>query len=248
MNVTELKAVGPEHVVVLGMGPSLNQYMLLARKLGGRSKLSDEVWAINALGDVVTCDRIFHMDDVRIQQIRAEAAPDSNIAAMLRWMRKHPGPIYTSRKHPDYPGLIDFPLEDVFNSTGFLYFNSTAAYTIAYAIHIGVKRLTIFGMDFTYPNAHDAEKGRACVEFWLGIAAARGIKITICRTSSLMDACEPFQKRAYGYDTVDLHFSGDAGEKRITFTERAELPTAEQIEADYDHAAHPNPLVSGEAA
>jgi hypothetical protein len=50
------------------------------------------------------------------------------------------------------------------------YFNSTAAYAVAYAIHMGVKKISVFGMDFTYPNAHDAEKGRACVEFWLGIA------------------------------------------------------------------------------
>jgi hypothetical protein len=43
------------------------------------------------------------MDDVRIQEIRAAARPESNIATMLGWMRKHPGPIYTSRLHPDYP-------------------------------------------------------------------------------------------------------------------------------------------------
>jgi hypothetical protein len=237
----------PQHVVILGLGPSLNQYLLIARQLGGRSNFADEVWGINALGDVLQCDRIFHMDDVRIQEIRAAARPQSNIAAMLKWMQSHPGPIYTSRTHQEYPGLVPFPLEDVFNSTGFVYFNSTAAYTIAYAIHIGVKRLTIFGMDFTYPNAHDAEKGRACVEFWLGLAAARGIKITICRTSTLMDACEPFRKRAYGYDTLDLEFQqGADGRQRIAFAERAELPTADEIEAAYDHTAHPNSLVSGQ--
>lgn len=239
----------PKHVAILGLGPSLNQYVYVARQLGGRSKYCDEVWGINALGDVVQCDRIFHMDDVRIQEIRAAARPQSNIAAMLEWMRKHPGPIYTSRPHADYQGLVPFPLEAVYNSTGMLYFNSTAAYAIAFAIHIGVERLSLFGMDFTYDNAHDSEKGRGCVEFWLGIAKARGIEITIARTSSLMDACEPFARRAYGYDTVDLSFTVDEhGRKRIEFTERQQLPTADEIESAYDHSAHPNPLVSGEAA
>lgn len=242
-----LLADQPKHVAILGLGPSLNQYVYVARQVGGRSKFCDEVWSINALGDVVQCDRIFHMDDVRIQEIRAAARPQSNIAAMLQWMRKHPGPIYTSRKHEDYPGLVEFPLEAVYNATGMLYFNSTAAYAIAYAIFIGVQKLSLFGMDFTYDNAHDSEKGRGCVEFWLGIAKSRGIEITIARTSSLMDACEPFAKRAYGYDTVDLSITMDAGgQKRITFTEREKLPTADQIEADYDHGAHPNPLMLGQ--
>lgn len=241
----------PESVAILGMGPSLNQYVLIARQLGARKKLADEVWGINALGDVLQCDRIFHMDDVRIQEIRAKARPQSNIANMLEWMKAHPGPIYTSRTHQDYPGLVPFPLEDVYNSTGYLYFNSTAAYAVAYAIHIGVKKLVIAGMDFTYEDAHDSEKGRGCVEFWLGIAAARGIQITIVKTSSLMDACEPFEKRAYGYNTVALKFERrEDGAHRIVFVERdqATLPTADEIEADYDHSAHPNPLVSGEAA
>lgn len=241
----------PAHVAILGLGPSLSDFVYVTRVLGGRSNFCDEVWGINALGDVLQCDRVFHMDDVRIQEIRAQARPESNIAAMLKWMRKHPGPIYTSRAHPDYPGLVPFPLEDVYNSTGFVYFNSTAAYAVAFAIHIGVKRITVAGMDFTYPNAADSEKGRACVEFWLGIAAARGIEISVLRTSSLMDACMPYEKRAYGYDTVDLKFSADDnGRKHIEFVERdpAKLPTADEIEADYDHSAHPNPLVSGEAA
>jgi hypothetical protein len=48
----------------------------------------------------------------------------------------------------------------VINSCGIAYFNNTAAYAVAYAVHIGVKKITLFGCDYTYPNAHDAEKGR----------------------------------------------------------------------------------------
>ena len=66
-----------------------------------------------------------------------------------------------------------------------------------------------------------------------------------------MDACESFAKRTYGYDTVDMSFeSREDGSQKIIFTERPQekLPTADQIEEDYDHSAHPNPLMSGEAA
>lgn len=234
----------PEHVTIIGLGPSCHEYLNLAKGLGARRKVGDEIWAINALGDVLQCDRVFHMDDVRIQEIRAAAKPDSNIAAMLEWLKQHPGPIYTSRTHPDYPGLVAYPLEDVLNSTKQTYFNSTAAYAIAYAIHIGVKKISCYGMDFTYPNAHDAERGRGCVEFWLGLASARGISVRIPRTSSLMDACEPVEQRFYGYDTLDVKVDvvGD-GIAKVGFTQREKIATAEEIERNYFHGKHPNPLV-----
>lgn len=234
----------PNHVAILGMGPSLDAYVDVAKRLGARRKLADEVWGINAVADIITCDRVFHMDDVRIQEIRAAARPESNIANMLGWLKAHPGPIYTSIPHPDYPGTVAFPLEEVINSCGFAYFNSTAAYAVAFAVHIGVKQISCFGFDFTYPGAHDAEKGRACVEFHLGIAKARGIQIGLPETSSLMDACASLRDRVYGYDAVDLSFFG-GGDEPITIgmTPVPVMPTAEEIEARYDHSRHPNPLV-----
>lgn len=232
----EIKA-GP-HVAIVGLGPSANQYLELTKRAGGRHRLFDETWAINALGDVFACDLVFHMDDVRIQEIRSAARPDSNIAAMLEWIKHSPVPVVTSRKHPDYPALAEFPLEDVLNNLGHDYFNSTAAYAVAFAIHVGAKIISLFGCDFTYPNVHDAEKGRACVEFWLGQAHARGIKINLPQTTTLLDSCYPKTSRLYGYDTVDIEFDVQAGGAlKLCFTEREKLPTADEIEALYDHSA-----------
>ncbi len=169
----------------------------------------------------------------------------SNIAAMLGWMRNHSGPIYTSRAHPDYPGLVEFPLADVIDSCGQAYFNNTAAYAIALAVHIGVKRISMFGCDYTYPNAHDAERGRACAEFHLGIAHARGIKLAMPAVSSLMDSLYREQDRLYGYDSEDLTLSSVDGRVQIARAERAQLPSADEIEARYDHSKHPNPIVKG---
>lgn len=238
-----LKAV-PDHVAIIGLGPSAEAYMNHVKRIGNRRWFADELWTINALGDVLQCDRVFHMDDVRIQEIRAQARPRSNIAAMLEWLRNHPGPVYTSRPHPDYRGLIAFPLEEVINSSGIAYFNSTAAYAVALAVHIGVKKITPIGFDFTYPDAHFAEAGRACVEFHLGIAKARGIRIGLFDKTALMDACCDEQARLYGYDTLDLELTGgDDRPVRVKSTPRERLPTADEIEARYDHSKHPSPLV-----
>ncbi|MEN9807209.1 MAG: hypothetical protein RL756_1729, partial [Pseudomonadota bacterium] len=42
-------------VAILGLGPSLSDYVDLTKRLGGRHKLVDQVWGINAVGDIVQC-------------------------------------------------------------------------------------------------------------------------------------------------------------------------------------------------
>lgn len=240
--------VVPARVAIIGLGPTVHDWLQTSRCLGATSKLVDEVWGINAMGDVLRCDRIFHMDDVRIQEIRAAETPDGNIAAMLTWMRKRRGiPIYTSRPHPDYPDMVAFPLAPVLNEVnGNRYFNGTAAYAIAFAIYIGVKEIQLWGVDFSFENQHRAEKGRACAEFWMGIAAARGIKLVMPKSSPLMDACCPAKEAFYGYDTLELALSGPEGQEVMTFKERQELPSAVEMEHRYDHHRHPNALVEAQ--
>lgn len=236
-----------KHVVIVGLGPSSEQYMDTVKRLGSRKRFCDEVWAINAMGSVIDCDLIFHMDDVRVQEIRARAAPSSNIAAMVEALKHSRVPVVTSRKHPDYPMLVEFPLEDVLNNLGHEYFNSTAAYAVAFAIHVRATKISCFGMDFTYPKAHDAEKGRGCVEFWLGFAQARGIKVALPKKTTLMDACYSRKDRLYGYDTLDVKFAVDGeGVLKLEFEPLPpeKWPTAGEIEARYDHSQHPNALVA----
>jgi hypothetical protein len=234
------------HVAILGLGPSVRQYLELTKRLGGRRALCDQTWGINALGDVFQCDRVFHMDDVRIQEIRAKARPESNIARMLEWLRTTRTPVVTSRAHPKYPALEAFPLAPILTAFPQGYFNSTAAYAIAYALNdLRLTKLSLFGMDFTYPDAHHAEKGRACVEFWLGMAAARGVQLSVPQTSSLLDALSPAAERFYGYDCVDLTFKRKGRRVAVTYTEHERLPTADEVEHRYDHTRHPNAIVEG---
>jgi hypothetical protein len=237
----------PEHVAIVGLGPSCVQFFEVTRRMGGLRAYCDEVWGINAIGGVIQCDRIFHMDDLAVQEMRAEADPKGNIAPMVDWLKTHPGPVYTSVVRSGYPGLVAFPLEEVLNEGSPAYFNSTAAYAIAYAQHIGVKHISLWGLDYTFPNIHEGEKGRACCEFWLGMAAAKGIEITVPNESTMMDACAPDRERLYGYDMVDVHtIDREDGTVSVNFTDRADPPTAADIERAYDHKRHPNRLLAAQ--
>jgi hypothetical protein len=234
----------PRHVVIIGLGPSASSYMDMIKTLGNRHKFADEVWAINAMADIIQHDRVFHMDDVLVQEQRAEKNSTGNIAAMLEWMKKHPGPIYTSVKRDGYPGLVEFPLAEVLSTGGLPYFNSTAAYAIAYALHIGVKEISLYGIDYTLPNAHSAEQGRACCEFWLGMAMARGVLVNVPAETSLMDGCEPDERKFYGFDMFHVNLEErEEGGVEVKLDPKENPPTAEEIEKRYNHNQHPNPLM-----
>lgn len=229
------------HVAIVALGPSADTYYRMAESQGGRRAFCDETWCINSNGDILSCDRIFHMDDMRVQEARA-AAGNAKIGSMLDWMRKHQGPIYTSKVYPEYPGLVEFPLEEVINSVGTAYFNSTPAYAFCYAMYMSVTRISLFGIDFTWPNAHEAERGRACVEYWIGRAMQRGIGIFVAPNSTLLDANMPASDRFYGYDarTPNVVFDAEAMRASVSFVEKP-IPTAEEIERRYDHTKGARP-------
>jgi hypothetical protein len=68
------------------------------------------------------------------------------------------------------------------------------------------------------------------------MAKARGIQIGLPDNTSLMDGCLRAAARFYGYDGLEIAADyDDAGQVALSFTPR-ELPTAEEIEARYDHA------------
>jgi hypothetical protein len=163
----------------------------------GRFRVADETWAINAMGGIIQHDRLFIMDDL---PYFAKIAKEQNqaLSGYGDWLNKHPGPIYAQKAYKDFPGAVPYPLEDVLNSIGYAYLNNTTAYALAYAIHLGVRHVKLYGMDFTYAkNKGFAEAGRACIEHWVRDACWRNIKVTIAPSSTLMDHCTG--RVLYGY-------------------------------------------------
>ena len=59
-----------------------------------------------------------------------------------------------------------------------------------------------------------------------------------------MDACASDRDRLYGYDCVDVDLQNqENGAVKVRFTDRADTPTAAEIEDRYNHAKHPNRLM-----
>lgn len=215
-------------IAIVAQGRSNRTYIREAGFMGSRHKLADETWAINSMGGTLQHDLLFHMDDCKVQESRAEKFP--RLSNMVKWLKEHPK-FYTSKTYPDYPGAMAFPIQSVVDYIGgCCYFNSTAAYALAYAITKKPEQIRLYGFDFNYPQHEKAERGRACVEMYCGIAMAKGIQITSPPESTLFDGNLSNEYRFYGYDAYEIKKDDQC---KITM-EAKELPTSEEIEARYE--------------
>jgi len=224
----------PHKVAIVAMGSSSGSFMRLACNQGTRKRVADEVWAINSQAGCIQHDLLFHMDDCRVQEARAKRKPEANVAGMLTWLPDHPK-FFTSKAYPEYKGAIEFPIEEVINKIGAVYFNNTVAYAVAWCIAIGVKHISMWGADYSYDNLHKSESGRGCVEFLLGRASAQGIFVEVSSDTTLLDANVPDRYKFYGFDAYDMGIERADGKLKIIKNLRDELPSPEEIERRYKH-------------
>ena len=191
----------PKKVVLVCMGPSCTDWLTETLTQEFDPNARDEVWTINMASNCFHHDVVFWLDDLLEQQ-----KFKSNLMLALKMRGK---PVITSKSYPDIvPDSYDFPIEDVgaigIPVFGKPYLNNGVAMAVAYALYKGVKQMTIYGADFSYPNRDYAESGRACVESWITLAGTRGMEIRLSPTTSLMDAVK--DGGIYGYtDQPAIH-------------------------------------------
>ena len=164
------------NIAIVGLGGSYADY--IAARVA--SQEFDEIWGINCIGGIIHVDKTFMMDPASRFIETENAGSQTGIAR--EFLNKNKAPIFSCAKHPDFPAIEQYPLEDVVKSTGYCYFNNTVAYAIAYAVWKQVEKISLYGIDFTYKNVNMAESGRACCEFWCAIAVSKGIKLEVAHS------------------------------------------------------------------
>lgn len=107
-------------------------------------------------------------------------------------------PIYMQQLWPEVPNAIIYPLEHIKNQFGD-YFTNSISYQIALAIDEGFEEIHVFGVDMAVSSPqllHDEySHQRPSVEYFLGIAIGRGIKIFVPDTADLLKT-----RYLYGWD------------------------------------------------
>lgn len=186
------------NIALVAMGESQLDFHLAKT----HSKTWDEVWGINAMGEITKCDRIFMLDPA--SRFLDSDASGSQTGIMKDLVLNHPGPIYTCELDERCPGLVEFPITEVVKATRCSYFNNTVPFAIAFALYNKVARLELYGIDFTYKgNLHFAEAGRSCVEYWLAKCIENGMTVSVAPRSGLLDTDVPIQEKVYGYHRLD---------------------------------------------
>lgn len=96
----------------------------------------------------------------------------------MRWIRECPVPIYTTEPFPDNPRAVVWPI-DVVAREFRDYFTCTFAMQIAQAIREGFEEIRVCGLELLMGTKREATVESSCVNYWLGLAEGRGIRIDL---------------------------------------------------------------------
>jgi len=153
----------------------------------------EEIWGVNTTYRYgKPLDRLFCMHDLRQEVLlqRKDFLDEVNETGL---------PFYTAGTYPELENNVDYPLKDIFTEFNAIFFLNTMSYMLALAIYEMApwsdranwgerdKTIKLYGVDMRPDSGmehHQNEKG--CVEFWLGVAIARGINVRVPEESYLL--------------------------------------------------------------
>lgn len=214
-----------KNIAIVALGNSCAEYMMA--KI--RSEKFDETWAINSMSSVIYHDKVFMMDPPSRFLDTPNAGKQTDIMSE-RLKTKLNIPIFSCTTDDRCPDVVEYPLQEVLQKTGYAYLNNTVAYAIAYAVAQKVGSLHLYGIDFTHNNVAFAEAGRGCCEFWLAIATTKGIKINIAHNSSLLDMNVPEDQKLYGYHRLEDPFVSTTTQGNMLITRKSKLEPPNPID------------------
>ena len=144
-----------------------------------------EVWGINELHrhhDPQLFHRWFEIHP--ITDFHPQDGKPGDLAH-LETLAKFPIPVYMQEQFDDIPPSLPFPKASI--EEGLPrgdYQTSSISREFALAILWGAKEIGIFGVDMA--NDTEYAEQRPCLEYWMGVAEGRGIKVTVPDTSDLV--------------------------------------------------------------
>lgn len=159
-----------------------------------------EIWGVNQVYRFIPrMDRNFQIHHDWHNEKKWAAGTDQR-----KWITESPIPTYMIAHDPTMPNSVTYPLDQVrerldladapgMPGSGLDYFTSSIAFMFALAIAEGFQEIGIYGIDLIIGREYFFEK--SCVEFYMGIAHAKGIGVHRPENSALL-----WQSHRYGYE------------------------------------------------
>ena len=122
-----------------------------------------------------------------------------NLGEIINRVNQMGAPLIAPFKYAEIPKSEAFPIEECVKEFGYPYFSNSICYMIAYALMKGAKELEFYGVN--QAGSHEYSEERGGVEYWIGVAIGRGVKVTINGKNSnlLMYKGRYGQGMLYGY-------------------------------------------------
>ncbi len=203
-----------ENLTIIGLGASVYDWIAqIYQDMGDVG----EVWTINAGGVCFRCDVLWDMhSDEWIEQL--QPIMRKRVIKRREWLKNYDKPVVMPKAKPEYPTSVTYPLREVIEKTSSVYFGTGMAYMLAMALACEVKRLRMFGCDFSYDrqsNTHD-EQGRACCEYWVGRLVGSGCQVGTSTRTHFLDGWNRSKGKIYGYhEPVVMEFPVDGGKGKF---------------------------------
>ncbi len=118
-------------------------------------------------------------------------------------VNKHGCQVWMQAPHPEIPNSRAIPIKEMRAFFGLPYDNwtSTISYMVAHAIFEGAPSITMHRV-LEVVGSKDYLFQKAALDFWLGLAVGRGIKVRIS-DGSMLCRPHPWETGLYGYELHD---------------------------------------------
>jgi len=159
-----------------------SRFLILATGEGWQLSPTQSNAMIYCLNDYTSIEKYGVQPDVLFMldildekpQVVSGQTPLGELVQRINQMRV---PFVGPYKYEEIPLSEAFPLEECMKEFGLAYFTNTICYMIVYALLKGAKEIELFGVN--QAGSHEYTEERGGVEFWLGVAIGKGVKVTI---------------------------------------------------------------------
>jgi hypothetical protein len=139
-----------------------------------------EKWGLAWDGDWPRLDRTFEMHEPREIKQRMHKSYFGEL--------QHRTKLYMPESYAEVPGSIAYPFDEVAETCG-AYWSSSIAYAMALAIHELAEEIGLWGVNMEAADEYGYQ--RPNMEYLIGLARGRGIKVHIHETSPLLKFVGP---------------------------------------------------------
>ena len=165
-------------ICIVGFAPQ-------TRDLANAEPPEVEIWGMNSGHTFLKrWDRWFQVHPQINQNASRKGANYGRDAEHVLFLKTCAVPLYMNEPMPDMPTARLYPYEEVIRNLGRDYITSSTAHALGLAILEGPDEIKVYGVNV----ATDIEyiDQRPCIEWMLGIAQGRGIKVTLPGYATLL--------------------------------------------------------------